>query len=73
MRREELDFTAHGFRSSFRDWCAEQTNYPREVCEHALAHQLPDKVEAAYLRTDYLEKRKLLMEDWGRFLVGSGI
>jgi integrase len=70
MRREELDFTAHGFRSSFRDWCAEQTNYPREVCEHALAHQLPDKVEAAYLRTDYLEKRKLLMEDWGRFLVG---
>lgn len=68
MRRANLPFTVHGFRSSFRDWCAEQTNYPRDVCEHALAHQLPDKVEAAYLRTDYLEKRRMLMADWAAFV-----
>jgi integrase len=68
MRRANLPFTVHGFRSTFRDWCAEQTSYPREVCEHALAHQLPDKVEAAYLRTDYLEKRRQLMSDWAAFV-----
>ena len=71
MRREGLDYTAHGFRSTFRDWCAEKTNFPREVCEHALAHQLPDKVEAAYLRTNYLEKRRTLMDEWGRFATDS--
>jgi len=59
--------TTHGFRSTFRDWAAEQTNYPREVCEQALAHKLPDEVEAAYLRTDYLEKRACLMEEWAAF------
>jgi integrase len=68
MRREQLAYTAHGFRSSFRDWCAEQTNYPREICERALAHQLPDKVEAAYLRSDYLDKRRQLMADWAAFV-----
>ena len=71
MRREGLDDTVHGFRSTFRDWCAEKTNFPREVCEHALAHQLPDKVEAAYLRTNYLEKRRTLMEEWGKFASGA--
>lgn len=55
----------HGFRSTFRVWAGEATNYPREVAEHALAHQLPDKVEAAYLRSTLFEKRRALMADWG--------
>lgn len=59
--------TTHGFRSTFRDWSADKTDYPREVCEHVLAHKLPDEVEAAYLRGAYLEKRKGLMEDWASF------
>lgn len=58
------EITIHGFRSSFRDWAAEQTNYPREVAEAALAHSLKDKVEAAYRRTDLFEKRRLLMNSW---------
>jgi integrase len=58
----------HGFRSTFRDWAAEQTNYPREMCEFALAHKLPDKVEAAYLRSDMMEKRRKLMRDWARYI-----
>jgi integrase len=65
MKRE--DITPHGFRSTFRDWAAEQTNFPREVAEHALAHSLPDKVEAAYRRSDLFEKRQLLMEEWSKF------
>ena len=59
--------TTHGFRSTFRDWSADKTDYPREVCEHVLAHKLPDEVEAAYLRGAYLEKRKSLMTDWAEF------
>lgn len=59
--------TTHGFRSTFRDWSADKTDYPREVCEHVLAHKLPDEVEAAYLRGAYLEKRKGLMNDWANF------
>lgn len=59
--------TTHGFRSTFRDWSADKTEYPREVCEHVLAHKLPDDVEAAYLRGAYLEKRKSLMSDWAKF------
>lgn len=59
--------TTHGFRSTFRDWSADKTDYPREVCEHILAHKLPDEVEAAYLRGAYLEKRKDLMVDWAEF------
>ena len=51
------DLTAHGFRSTFRDWCAEATNHPREVAEAALAHTLGDKIEAAYRRGDLMEKR----------------
>lgn len=62
-------FTVHGFRSSFRDWAAEKTQVPREICEHALAHQLPDKVEAAYLRTDWLEQRRALMQQWADFVL----
>jgi len=63
--------TVHGFRSTFRDWASETTNFPREVCEHALAHQLPDKVEAAYRRGDLIEKRKLLMEAWSNFCAAN--
>ena len=65
MMRPNL--TVHGFRSSFRDWCAEATNHPREVAEQALAHSLSDKVEAAYRRGDLFEKRRRLMEDWASF------
>ena len=61
------DFVTHGFRSSFRDWAAERTNYPREVAEAALAHVTGDKVEAAYRRTDLFEKRRRLMRDWANF------
>jgi integrase len=61
------DLTAHGFRSTFRDWCAEATNYPREVAEAALAHTLRDKTEAAYQRGDLMEKRRRLMAEWAGF------
>jgi integrase len=68
LRRMKIaGVTVHGFRSSFRDWAAEQTNFPREVIEAALAHASDDKVEAAYLRTDHFEKRRLLLSAWGRF------
>lgn len=59
--------TVHGFRSSFRDWAAEQTNYPREVAEAALAHVVSDRVEAAYRRSDLFEKRRRLMREWSRY------
>lgn len=65
--------TTHGFRSTFRDWSADKTNYPREVCEHVLAHKLPDDVEAAYLRGAYLEKRKGLMNDWADYCFELGL
>ena len=58
----------HGFRSSFRDWAAEETNHPREVIEAALAHVVQNKVEAAYRRTDLFERRRILMDDWAAYL-----
>lgn len=58
--------TAHGFRSTFRDWAGETTAYPREVIEHALAHQLKDKAEAAYARGTLFDKRRRLMADWAK-------
>ncbi len=61
------DITVHGFRSTFRDWAAEQTAYPSEVVEMALAHTIINKVEAAYRRGDLIEKRRRLMADWSRF------
>lgn len=66
------DITVHGFRSTFRDWCAEYGNnsFAREVCEHALAYRLPDKVEEAYQRGDLLEKRKHLMQAWSAYCYG---
>ena len=66
-RMGHVDIVVHGFRSTFRDWAAEQTAYPREVAEMALAHAIGDKVEAAYRRGDLFEKRALLMTDWARY------
>lgn len=64
---KRTDLTAHGFRSTFRDWAAERTSYPAEVAEMALAHSVGDKVEAAYRRGDLFEKRRRLAEEWSRF------
>lgn len=63
--------TVHGFRSAFRDWAAEQTDFPGEVVEAALAHTIPNKVEAAYRRTKFLDKRRTLMSQWARYLDAS--
>jgi integrase len=60
-------FTVHGFRSTFRDWSGDRTNYAREVIEHALAHRIKDKAEASYRRTSALDKRRRLMEEWARY------
>jgi len=60
--------TVHGFRSSFTDWAAERTRFPKEVADKALAHKLPNKVEAAYRRTDFFEKRRSLMARWAEHL-----
>jgi integrase len=66
-RMDRADLTAHGFRSTFRDWAAECTNFPREVAEAALAHLVGDKVEAAYRRGDLFEKRRRLMDAWAAY------
>lgn len=71
LRDMEVRVTVHGFRSAFRDWVAEQTNYPGEVAEAALAHAVSNKVEAAYRRTDFLAKRRELMKHWGRYCCGT--
>jgi integrase len=68
MRRMEVDAVPHGFRSTFRDWAAERTSYPHEVCEMALAHTIANKAEAAYRRGDLFDKRRRLMNDWADFL-----
>ncbi|WP_292934765.1 site-specific integrase [Noviherbaspirillum sp.] len=68
LRRLGHEFTVHGFRSTFRDWAAEQTAFPREVCEAALAHvSAKDATEAAYFRSDLFEKRRQLMEAWATY------
>ena len=66
-RRMQVDAVPHGFRSTFRDWCAESTNFPREVAEQALAHAIGNQVEAAYRRGDLFEKRRKLMLAWTSF------
>jgi integrase len=66
-RMKRKDITVHGFRSSFRDWAAEQTDFPREVAEAALAHAIQSRVEAAYRRSDLFDKRRLLMEKWAKY------
>ena len=63
--------TPNGRRSSFRDWAAEATDHPREVVEAALAHVVQNKVEAAYMRSDLFEHRRLLMNDWAAYLAGE--
>jgi integrase len=68
MRRQSLEATPHGFRSTFRDWASEYTNYPRELAEVALAHIKGDATEAAYWRGDVLEKRRRMMTDWAEFI-----
>ncbi|MGA4475598.1 Integrase [Ectopseudomonas composti] len=65
------DITRHGFRSTFRDWASENTHYPREVCEFALAHDERDQTEAAYSRSDFLDKRRELMTDWAVFCTNT--
>ena len=60
-------FTVHGFRSTFRDWAGDRTNYAREVIEHALAHHIKDKAEASYRRSAALDKRRQLMEAWAKY------
>jgi integrase len=66
-RMKHGDITAHGFRSTFRDWAAERTTFPREVAEAALAHAIPDAVEAAYRRGDLVDKRRKLMDAWAAY------
>jgi integrase len=67
---KELGFDAdvHGFRTSFRMWAQEQTNFPREVAEAALAHVIQNKAEAAYARSDVFEKRSKMMESWSSYI-----
>jgi len=59
--------TAHGFRSAFRDWAAEQTNFPREIAEASLAHTIGDATERAYQRSDFIAKRRQIMDAWARY------
>ena len=67
LRRMKADAVPHGFRSTFRDWASELTNYPRDAAEMALAHAIGDKVEAAYRRGDLFDKRRRMMADWATF------
>ena len=66
--RQRIGAVPHGFRSSFRDWAAECTDAPREVCELALAHVNSDRVEAAYRRSDLFDRRRVLMNDWAAYV-----
>ena len=71
LRELKIAAVPHGFRSSFRDWAAEDTDHPREVVEAALAHTVRNQVEAAYRRTDLFERRRRLMDDWAAYLTAS--
>lgn len=71
LRRLKIEATAHGFRSSFRDWASEETSHTREVIEMALAHTIENKVEAAYRRGNLLEKRRTLMIDWAKYVLAN--
>ncbi|WP_347232074.1 site-specific integrase [Hydrogenophaga sp. NH-16] len=68
MRRMKVDAVPHGFRSTFRDWAGDRTHFPRDLIEQALAHAIPNQVEAAYRRSDALEKRRELMQRWADYL-----
>jgi integrase len=71
LRRMDADVTTHGFRSSFRDWAGNETHFPRELAEHALAHVIGDKAEQAYRRSDALGRRRDLMDAWARYSEGA--
>jgi integrase len=72
MRRMNADaYTAHGFRSSFRDWAGDCTSFPREIAEAALAHKVGDAVELAYRRSDALKKRRTLMQAWADYCANA--
>ena len=66
-RHTDVKATTNGFRSTFRDWAGDMTNFPRELCEQALAHVIADETEAAYRRSDALAKRRLLMDEWAAY------
>ena len=68
LRTLEVPAVPHGFRSTFRDWAADETNHPREVVEATLAHVVQNKVEAAYARSDLFERRRRLMDQWAAYL-----
>lgn len=68
LRRMKVPVTVHGFRSSFRDWTGDQTSFPREVAEHALAHAVGDETERSYRRGDAMKKRQKLMSAWAGYL-----
>jgi integrase len=71
MRRMEIEAVPHGLRSSFRDWVGEETAFPREVAEMALAHVVASATEGSYWRSDLFEKRRAMMQDWCHFLLGA--
>ena len=71
LRRIKSPYTAHGFRSAFRDWAGNETTFPRELAEHALAHVIGDKAEQAYRRSDALARRRELMDAWERHCEGA--
>ena len=71
LGKHKIAAVPHGFRSSFRDWAAEETNHPREVIEAALAHVVQNRVEAAYRRTDLFDRRRRLMDEWAAYLSGG--
>ena len=70
LRELGISATPHGFRSSFQDWAAEETDHPREVAAAALAHKVRNQIEAAYRRSDLFERRRRLMNDWTGYLAG---
>ena len=70
LQKLRMGAVPYGFRSSFRDWAAEETDHPREVAERTLAHKVPNPIEAAYRRTDLFERRRRLMDDWTEYLAG---
>ncbi|GAM05075.1 hypothetical protein MBENS4_2073 [Novosphingobium sp. MBES04] len=73
LKEMKEPYTAHGFRSAFRDWVSETTNHSGDVAEAALAHAVKDKTEAAYRRGNLLEKRRIMMNDWASFCTSPRI
>ena len=71
LKNQKVAAVPHGFRSSFRDWAAEETDHPREVIEAALAHVVQNKVEATYARSDLFERRRRLMDEWSAYLAAT--